>query len=76
MIDKSNAYDQYGKLNFAMVGCSNDSHCIGIYDAACRGVGPFMLIKNGLITSVFGTNCIYKKKMYGKLLNFRYNYKI
>ena len=64
LIDASNIFDQHKHLSVAKVACSNDSKCIGVYEASCDDNGPFMLIKNGFLTSVFGTNCIYKKRQY------------
>ena len=66
-MDKSNTFNQYEQLSDAKVACSNDSNCIGIYEASCDKNGPFTLLKNGFVTSEFGTNCIYKKKQYGKV---------
>ena len=63
----SNLYDQHKHLNEAMIACENDSQCIGIYDDSCDKDGPFLLLKSGFVTSVSGTNCIYKKTIYSKL---------
>ena len=64
----SNLYDQHEHLNEAKIACVNDSQCIGIYEDSCDKDGPFMLLKSGFLTSVSGTNCIYKKTTYSKLI--------
>ena len=64
----SNLYDQHEYLNEAKIACVNDSQCIGVYEDSCNKIGPFMLLKSGFLTSVSGTNCIYKKTTYSKLI--------
>ena len=66
-IHMSNLYDQHKHLNEAKIACENDSQCIGIYEDSCDKDGPFLLLKSGFLTSVSGTNCIYKKTIYSKL---------
>ena len=66
-VDKSNIYTRYNKLSEAKIACGRDAKCIGIYDPSCDKNGPFMLLKNSFVTSFSSTNCIYKKKDYGKL---------
>ena len=63
-IDESNIFDEHTQLSVAKVACSNDQKCIGIYEASCDKNGPFMLLRNSFVTSVFGTSCIYKKRQY------------
>ena len=58
-------YGHFERLNFAKIACENDSQCIGIYDRHCKGQGPFALVKRGFMTSISGSNCIHKKKIYG-----------
>ena len=62
----SNLYDQHKHLNEAKIACVNDSQCIGVYEDSSNKIGPFMLLKRGFLTSVSGTNCIYKKTRYSK----------
>ena len=64
LIDASNIFDQHEYLSFAKVACSNDSKCIGIYEPSCDKNGPFMLLKDSFVASVFSRNCIYRKKQY------------
>ena len=68
-----NTYGEYTNLNLAKAECKKDSQCIGIYEASCHKNGPFTLIKHGFVTSVFGTNCLYKKKQYGKVTLYGIN---
>ena len=63
-----NTYGQYTHLNLAKTECTNDSQCIGVYEASCDKNGPFMLFKKGFVTSIYGKHCIYKKKVNGKLI--------
>ena len=65
-IDMSNTYDKYDRLSSAKTACSYDRQCIGIYEDMCDKKGPFLLVKSNFMTTVSGTNCIYKKKTYGK----------
>ena len=67
-IHMSNLYDQHTHLNEAKIACVNDSQCIGVYEDSCNKIGPFVLLKSGFLTSVSGTNCIYKKTTYSKLI--------
>ena len=76
IIDKANTFDRHEQLHVAKIACAKDSNCIAIYEPSCYKNGPFMLIKNGFLTSLHGTNCIYKKKKYGKWLLFAINHKL
>ena len=75
IIDTGNTFDRHEQLSVAKIACAKDSNCIAIYEPSCDKNGPFMLLKNGFLTSVHGTNCIYKKKNYGKRLLFAINHK-
>ena len=65
-VDISNTYNRYDTLSVAKMACTNETECIGIYEAFCDKDGPFELLKNNFVTSIFGRNCIYKKTDYGK----------
>ena len=67
-IDRSNTFDQHELLSVAKISCANDPNCIAIYEPSCDKNGPFTLLKNNFVKSLYGTNCIYKKKKYGKRL--------
>ena len=64
-IDISNTFASYESLSASKTACTNDLECIGIYEASCRKNGTFSLLKKSFMTSVYGTNCLYKKKIYG-----------
>ena len=74
-IDISNTFEQHDNFSDAKIACANDSNCIAIYEAFCDKNGPFMLLKNSFVVSVYGTDCIYKKKRYGKSLRLAFSYK-
>ena len=63
-VDGSNTYGYHEKLNFAEIACEKDSQCIGIFDESCDKNGPFSLLKNGFMTPISTSNCLYKKKHY------------
>ena len=60
----SNKYNSYDRLDFAAMGCKNDTECVGIYDESCESYGPFQHIRRGYMRSDYGPNCVHKKKTY------------